>query len=240
MILVPVLGQMPGGLCVPVDGLQHVEGLGGVAFDREDIGGGLRDQGRGLARGVQRVHRDDMSRDVAPLQQVLGGRDLAAFIMDVEHRKRRTGCMIGARDRLRVPRAVAVGGTHAFAIGGECFCERTTRACPVMDDILKGFWINGLEHAVNGGLGHRNVLSRFRVAPGTDGREWRLGEGAGEFRGGNAPFHVGEVGEDMDREDAGHRVLATLCPTTFGDIYQLLVCRFAEVRFVKALSTGDL
>ena len=109
MILVPILGDVSGGVPVPVDRLQDVTCVRRMAFHGDHIICRLGDQGRGLAGGVQRIHCDDMSCDVTPLQQVLGGRDLATLIVDVEHRKRRTGRMIGERDRLIMSLPVARG-----------------------------------------------------------------------------------------------------------------------------------
>ena len=72
MVLVPVLGEVSGGLCVPVDGLQHVEGLRGMTFHGDHIIRRLGHQGGGLAGGMEGLHCDDMSRDITALQQVLG------------------------------------------------------------------------------------------------------------------------------------------------------------------------
>ena len=94
-----------------------------------------------------------------------------------------------------------------------------------MHDILKSLGVDGLEHAVDGGLGHWDVAPCLRVAPRTHGLELGLGEGAGEFRGGNAPFHVGKFSEDMHREDAHDRVLASLCAANVGNLRQLRVER---------------
>ena len=212
---------MSGGVPVPVDRLQDVTCVRRMAFHGDHIICRLGDQGRGLAGGVQRIHCDDMSRDVTPLQQVLGGRDLATLVVDVEHRKRRTGRMIGERDRLVMPLPVAVGGTDALAIRRPCCRERTTRACPTMHDILERLGVDGLEHAVNGGLGDRDGATRLWVAPRPHGLELRLGEGTGAFRGRDTALHVGEVGEDMDREDTGDRVLTSLCPANVGNVREL-------------------
>ena len=151
---------MSGGVPVPVDRLQDVTCVRRMAFHGDHIICRLGDQGRGLAGGVQRIHCDDMSCDVTPLQQVLGGRDLATLVVEVEHRKRRTGRMIGERDRLVMPLPVAVGGTDALAIRRPCCRERKTRACPTMHDILERLGVDGLEHVVDRGLGDRVLTSR--------------------------------------------------------------------------------
>ena len=127
MIFVPVLGKMAGGLCVPVDRGEDLKGFRGVALHGEHIIRGLGDQGRGLTRGVQRIHRDHLTGNVTALQKILSGCDLTALVMEV---KRRAGSVIGEGHGLIVPLSVAIGGTDALAVGGQCFCEKKARPCP--------------------------------------------------------------------------------------------------------------
>ena len=78
-----------------------------------------------------------------------------------------------------------------------------------MHDILKRLGVDGLEHAVDRGLGDRDGAARLWVAPRPHGLELRLGEGTGAFRGRDTAFHVGAFRQHMDREDAGDRVLTS-------------------------------
>ncbi len=225
MVLVPVLGEVSGGFRFPVDRGEDIKRFRSVALHGEDVVRRLGDQGRGLACGVQRIHRDDMSRDIAPLQKILGGRDLTPFIVEVQHGERCAGLMICEGHSLIVPRAVAIGGTDALAVRRQRLGKGKTRACPAMHDVFQGFRIDRLEYAMDGGLGDRDIVAGLRVAPGTHGLELGLGEGARKLRGRDTALHVGQFGEDMHREDAGHRVLASLRPAKVGNVREFCVER---------------
>ena len=61
MILVPILGDVPGGVPVPADGLQDVTCVRSVALHGEHIIRRLGDQGRGLAAGLRKSTKTEVS-----------------------------------------------------------------------------------------------------------------------------------------------------------------------------------
>ena len=109
--LVEILREAVGGVPLPVDAVEDVEGLRRVALDREDVVGAaaFRDQLRGLARRVQRIEGDHPAADVAALQQVVRGRQLAALVVDVQEREGRAGGVVDKGHGLVMAVAVAVG-----------------------------------------------------------------------------------------------------------------------------------
>ena len=94
-----------------------------------------------------------------------------------------------------------------------------------MHDILKRLGVDGLEHAVDRGLGDRDGAARLWVAPRPHGLELCLSEGTGAFRGRDTALHVGAFRQHMDREDAGDRVLTSLCPAKVGNLRELRIER---------------
>ena len=121
MGLVVVFREVGSGIPVPIDGLRSLEGLRGVALDREEVVrpvAAANGQG-GVPGGVQGVQRDHRTPDIDILQQGADRRDLAPlFVVDAAG----DGHGIGVTDQgdgLVVRLLVAVGAAQALAVGGQ-------------------------------------------------------------------------------------------------------------------------
>ena len=116
-----ILLEEAAGIALPVDAAQGAEGLRRVALDGKDVIGAAApmDHLGGLAGGMQCIDGDHLAGNVAPLQEVDGGRPLAAIIAEVHQCKGCAGAVFDQGHGLVMILAIPVGAPDTLAIGGQ-------------------------------------------------------------------------------------------------------------------------